>query len=73
MKYWSDLALALMRLKPGFTTLFSAWSTSYAAYSVCCLAYLSPRQAEDFAQQQRLGVWTDPNSEKPWDYRKARR
>lgn len=45
----------------------------YERYLNNCPDAVAVKQAEDFAQQQRLGVWTDPNSEKPWDYRKARR
>lgn len=44
MEHWSDLALSLIRLKPGFTTLFPTRSTSHAAYPVYCLVPLSPRQ-----------------------------
>lgn len=60
MEYWSDLALALMRLKPGFTTLFPAWSTSHAAYPVCYLAYMSPRQRNQFGwvAEQWIGTYS---------------
>lgn len=45
----------------------------YERYLNNCPDAAAVKQAQDLAQQQRLGVWTDPNSEKPWDYRKARR
>lgn len=45
----------------------------YDRYLNNCPGAAVVKQAEDFAQQQRMGVRTDPNSEKPWYYHKVNR
>lgn len=42
----------------------------YSRYSGNCPNKNAIEQAESIAKSKRLGVWSDPNLEKPWDYRK---
>lgn len=42
----------------------------YAQYSSSCPNQNNIMRAEGIAKEQSLGVWSDLNAEKPWDYRR---
>ena len=43
----------------------------YAKYSADCPNGALLASLETDAQQQRQGLWTNPDAERPWDYRKS--
>ncbi|MCT7952703.1 hypothetical protein NG798_23160 [Ancylothrix sp. C2] len=52
MDKWSDLAQELMKNKSVGIAFFSEGTASYNLYSVCLVAFLSPRQVHEFACPQ---------------------
>lgn len=45
----------------------------YARYSANCPHKNAIENAESIAKSQRIGVWSNPNNIKPWDYRRTKR
>lgn len=45
----------------------------YARYSSNCPHKKAIENAESIAKSQRIGVWSNPNNIKPWDYRRTKR
>jgi micrococcal nuclease len=41
----------------------------YAQYSSNCLNGAMLAYLESDAQQEKVGVWNNPNAQRPWDYR----
>lgn len=50
--------------------VMDGYAYHYEPYSDSCPQPAVLIMAEDIAKEQLAGVWSNPNAEKPWDYRK---
>jgi micrococcal nuclease len=51
--------------------VLDGYAYHYAQYSDSCPNGEMLAQLESDVQQERVGVWSNPNSQRPWDYRRS--